>query len=84
MKQEADVGLSQLHHAVNVHHRLLVPPAQVGTHLRLKVLQLTHRNVINHTAKAWRSLPPQRRLSLILRGSEGCRAGLGRIYRALT
>lgn len=40
MEEEADAALNQLHHAMDVHHRLLIPPAQVGTHLRLQVLQL--------------------------------------------
>ena len=41
MQQEADVVLNELHHPMDVHHRLLVPPAQIGAHLRLKVQQLT-------------------------------------------
>lgn len=41
MQQEADVALDQLHHSVDVHHRLLKPAAQVGTHLCLKVKKLT-------------------------------------------
>lgn len=48
VQQEADVALDQLHHPMNVHHRLLVPLTQIGTHLRLKVLQLTH----THTGKS--------------------------------
>lgn len=42
MQQEADVALDQLYHPMNVHHRLLVPPAQVGTHLCFKIMQLKH------------------------------------------
>lgn len=42
VQQEADVALDQLHHSVDVHHRLLIPPAQIGTNLSLQVLQLTH------------------------------------------
>lgn len=41
VEQETGVALSQLHHSMNVHHGLLVPPAQVGTHLCVQVLQLT-------------------------------------------
>lgn len=41
MEEETDVALSQLHHTMNVHHGLLIPPAQVGTHLCVQVLQLT-------------------------------------------
>lgn len=49
MEQETDAALSQLHHTVNVHHGLLVPPAQVGAHLCVQVLQLTH----THTGKSF-------------------------------
>lgn len=47
MQQEADVALDQLHHPINVHHRLLVPPAQIRTELCLKILQLTHHTHVN-------------------------------------
>lgn len=47
MQQEADVALDQLHHPMDVHHRLLVPLAQIGTHLCVKVLQLTHKSKLH-------------------------------------
>lgn len=51
MQQEADVALDQLDHPINVHHRLLVPAAQIGTHFCFKVLQLTcsqkHRSILH-------------------------------------
>lgn len=50
MQQEADVALDQLHHPINVHHRLLVPLAEIRTHFCLKVLQLTHKHT--HFVKA--------------------------------
>lgn len=49
MEQEADVALDQLHHSMNVHHRLLVPLTQIGAHLRLKVLQL-NTNKVGHVS----------------------------------
>lgn len=51
VEQEADVALDQLHHSINVHHRLLVPLTQIGAHLRLKVLQL-NTNKVGHVSLA--------------------------------
>lgn len=42
VQQEADVALDHLNHSINVHHRLLVPSAQIGAHLCVEVLQLKH------------------------------------------
>lgn len=47
MKQEADVGLHQQHHSVDVHDGLLVPAAQIGPDLRLQILHLTQGETIN-------------------------------------
>ncbi len=87
MQQEADVALHQLHHPMNVHHRLLVPPAQIGTHLCLKVLQLTHTY---SQIKVTLIIQQQVYLDLLCTyytliplGFAGCYADLGRIYQAL-
>lgn len=45
MQEEADVTLDQVYHPINVHHRLLIPPAQIGTNLGVKILQLTHTQI---------------------------------------
>lgn len=45
MQEEADITLDQVHHPINVHHRLLIPPAQIGTNLSVKILQLTHTQI---------------------------------------
>lgn len=42
MEQEADVTLDHLNHPVDVHHRLLIPSAQVGAHFCVEVLQLKY------------------------------------------
>lgn len=82
MQQEADVALDQLHHPMNVHHRLLVPLAQIGTHLCVKVLQLTNQNGINNVMTTYITLLHHYYI-LIPLGFAGYYVGLGRIYRAL-
>lgn len=37
VQQEADTALDQLHHAMDVQHRLFVPLAEIRTDLRLQV-----------------------------------------------
>lgn len=90
VKQEADVALDQLHHSMNVHHRLLVPLTQIGAHLCFKVLQLKHQqsgtrqsctdNTITYT---FIGTQLHCYCTVIPLGFAGCCADLGRTYQAL-
>lgn len=86
MEEEADVALDQLHHAINVHHGLLVPLTQVGTHLGVKVLQLTRAHTDGKhklTTLIQRHAASFHRYHIVIPlGFADCSAGPGRTYQA--